>query len=179
MGIIGKGLIAVLTPVVQALNKLLSYLIAIGNAIASLFGGKKITSMSKGLDGAAGGAGSLDNNLGNAGDKLDKDNKKAEKLAKTLASFDELDILTSKDKDKDSGGSSGGDIGGGGWFEIPDYNTNELPSKTDEMLEKLKAAFEKFKPILDGFVKGFNFDRIKERFLDLVQTAQTKMNEFV
>lgn len=179
LGILGKGLIAILTPLIQALNKLLSYLIAIGNAIASLFGGKKITGVSKGLDSAAGGAGSLDDNLGSAGDKLDGDNKKAEKLAKTLASFDELDILTSKDEDKDSGGSSGGDTGGGGGgFEIPDYNTDELPSKTDEMLEKLKEAFEKFKPILDAFIEGFNFDRIIERYKELVQTAQTKMNEF-
>ena len=180
LGILGKGLIAILTPLIQALNKLLSYLIAIGNAIASLFGGKKITGVSKGLDSAAGGAGSLDDNLGSAGDKLDEDNKKAEKLAKTLASFDELDILTSKDEDKDSGGSSGGDIGGGGGgFEIPDYNTDELPSKTDEMLEKLKAAFEKFKPILDAFIEGFNFDRIEQRYLELVQMAQAKMDEFI
>ena len=46
------------------------------------------------------------------------------------------------------------------------------------MLEKLKAAFEKFKPILDAFIEGFNFDRIIERYKELVQTAQTKMNEF-
>ena len=119
-------MIAILTPLIQALNKLLSYLIAIGNAIASLFGGKKVTGVSKGLESAAGGASSLDDNLGSAGDKLDEDNKKAEKLAKTLASFDELDILTSKDKDS---GSSSSDIGGGGGgFEVPDYNIEEMPS---------------------------------------------------
>lgn len=178
LGILGKGLIAILTPLIQALNKLLSYLIAIGNAIASLFGGKKITGVSKGLDSAAGGAGSLDDNLGSAGDKLDEDNKKAEKLAKTLASFDELELLTSKDEDKDSGGSSGGDIGGGGGFEIPDYNTDELPSKTDEMLEKLKAAFEKFKPILDAFIEGFNFERIKERFKEFLDNTSNNLKEF-
>ena len=120
-------------------------MIAIGNAIASLFGGKKITGISKGLNsaagsagnlddnlgGAAGSAGSLDDNLGGAGGKLDEDNKKAEKLAKTLASFDELDILMSNDKDDDSG-SSGDDTGGGGGggsFEIPDFSTDEAASE--------------------------------------------------
>ena len=176
LGILGKGLIAILTPLIQALNKLLSYLIAIGNAIASLFGGKKVTGVSKGLESAAGGASSLDDNLGSAGDKLDEDNKKAEKLAKTLASFDELDILTSKDKDS---GSSSSDIGGGGGgFEVPDYNIEEMPSQTSEALEKLKALFEKFKPIIDAFIEGFNFDRIKERFKEFLDNTSNNLKEF-
>ena len=178
LGILGKGLIAILTPLIQALNKLLSYLIAIGNAIASLFGGKKVTGVSKGLESAAGGASSLDDNLGSAGDKLDEDNKKAEKLAKTLASFDELDILTSKDKDKDSGSSSSDIGGGGGGFEVPDYNIEEMPSQTSEALEKLKALFEKFKPIIDAFIEGFNFERIKERFKEFLDNTSNNLKEF-
>lgn len=178
LGILGKGLIAILTPLIQALNKLLSYLIAIGNAIASLFGGKKVTGVSKGLESAAGGASSLDDNLGSAGDKLDNDNKKAEKLAKTLASFDELDILTSKDEDKDSGSSSSDIGGGGGGFEIPDYSIEEMPSQTSEALEKLKALFEKFKPILDAFIEGFNFERVKERFKEFVDNTSNNLKEF-
>lgn len=169
IGVIGKGLIAAITPVVKALNKLLSYLIAIANAIAEVFGGKKITGISGNLDSAAGSAGGLEDNLGGAGEKLDEDNKKAQKLAKTLASFDELDILTSNQKEEDSGGSSGGDTGGGG-FEIPDYNTDEISSEMEESLEKLKekvkeimeeikAIFEKWKPLIPEL--EFNFDKDK------------------
>jgi hypothetical protein len=110
-------------------------LIAIGNAIASLFGGKKITGVSKGLDSAAGSAGNLDDNLGGAGGKLDEDNKKAEKLAKTLASFDELELLNSNDKD-DNGGS-GDDSGGGGSFEIPDFSTDEAASELVPNIQKI------------------------------------------
>ena len=163
IGILGKGLIAALTPIVKALNKLLSYLIALGNAIASLFGGKKITGISKGLDSAAGSAGNLDNNLGGAGGKLDEDNKKAEKLAKTLASFDELDILASNDKN-DSGGSgddSGG--GGGGSFEIPDFSTeeaaNELIPNIQKLLDEVQKILDKWKPLIPKL--EFNFDKEK------------------
>ena len=164
IGILGKGLIAALTPIVKALNKLLSYLIALGNAIASLFGGKKITGISKGLNSAAGSAGNLDNNLGGAGGKLDEDNKKAQKLAKTLASFDELDILTSKDEDKGSGGSSGDDIGGGGGgFEIPDFSTDEEASElipnVQKLLDEVQKILDKWKPLIPKL--EFNFDKEK------------------
>ena len=163
IGILGKGLIAALTPIVKALNKLLSYLIALGNAIASLFGGKKITGISKGLDSAAGSAGNLDDNLGGAGGKLDEDNKKAEKLAKTLASFDELDILASNDKN-DSGGS-GGDSGGGGGgsFEIPDFSTDEAASElipnVQKLLDEVQKILDKWKPLIPKL--EFNFDKEK------------------
>ena len=165
IGILGKGLIAALTPIVKALNKLLSYLIAIGNAIASLFGGKKITGISKGLDSAAGSAGGLDDNLGDAGGKLDDDNKKAEKLAKTLASFDELDILTSNDKDDDSSGGSGDNTGGsgGGSFEIPDFSTDEAASELipniQKLLDEVQKILDKWKPLIPKL--EFNFDKEK------------------
>lgn len=166
IGILGKGLIAALTPIVKALNKLLSYLIAIGNAIASLFGGKKITGVSKGLDSAAGSAGNLDDNLGGAGGKLDEDNKKAEKLAKTLASFDELDILMSNDKDDDNSGGSGDDSGGGGGggsFEIPDFSTDEAASELipniQKLLDEVQKILDKWKPLIPKL--EFNFDKEK------------------
>lgn len=162
IGILGKGLIAALTPIVKALNKLLSYLIAIGNAIASLFGGKKITGVSKGLDSAAGSAGNLDDNLGGAGGKLDEDNKKAEKLAKTLASFDELDILASNDKDDDSSGGSGDNTGGGS-FEIPDFSTDEAASELipniQKLLDEVQKILDKWKPLIPKL--EFNFDKEK------------------
>ena len=164
IGILGKGLIAALTPIVKALNKLLSYLIALGNAIASLFGGKKITGISKGLNSAAGSAGNLNDNLGGAGGKLDEDNKKAEKLAKTLASFDELELLNSNDKN-DSGGGSGDDTGGGGGggFEIPDFSTeeaaNELIPNIQKLLDEVQKILDKWKPLIPKL--EFNFDKEK------------------
>ena len=177
IGILGKGLIAALTPVVKALNKLLSYLIAIGNAIASLFGGKKITGVSKGLDSAAGSAGNLDDNLGGAGGKLDEDNKKAEKLAKTLASFDELELLNSNDKD-DSGGSGDDSGGGGGSFEIPDFSTDEAASELvpniQKILDEAQKILDKWKPLIPKL--EFNFDKekaladLKQIGLDIVNT---------
>ena len=122
LGILGKGLIQVLTPIVQVLNKLLSYLIAIGNAIAKLFGGGKITSISNTLGNASGSAGDLNNNIGDASGSLEDANNNAKKLQKTIASFDELNVLNSKDTSSSSGsGGTGGGISGG--LEIPDYTT--------------------------------------------------------
>lgn len=123
LGILGKGLIQVLTPIVQVLNKLLSYLIAIGNAIAKLFGGGKITSISNTLGNASGSAGDLKDNIGDTSGSLEDANNNAKKLQKTIASFDELNVLNSKDASSSSG--SGGTGGGGisGELEIPDYTT--------------------------------------------------------
>ena len=176
IGILGKGLIAALTPVVKALNKLLSYLIAIGNAIASLFGGKKITGVSKGLDSAAGSAGNLDDNLGGAGGKLDEDNKKAEKLAKTLASFDELELLNSNDK-SDSGGSGDGSGGGGGSFEIPDFSTDEAASELvpniQKLLDEVQKILDKWKPLIPKL--EFNFNK-EQAIADLKQIGSNLAN---
>ena len=176
IGILGKGLIAALTPIVKALNKLLSYLIALGNAIASLFGGKKITGVSKGLDSAAGSAGNLNDNLGGAGGKLDEDNKKAEKLAKTLASFDELDILASNDKN-DSGGSGGDSGGGGGSFEIPDFSTDEAASElipnVQKLLDEVQKILDKWKPLIPKL--KFNFDK-EQAIADLKRIGSNLAN---
>ena len=124
LGILGKGLIQVLTPIVQVLNKLLSYLIAIGNAIAKLFGGGKITSISGSMADASGSAGDLNDNIGDASGSLEDANNNAKKLQKTIASFDELNVLNSKDTSSSSSSGSGGTGGGiSGGLEIPDYTT--------------------------------------------------------
>ena len=160
LGILGKGLIQVLTPIVQVLNKLLSYLIAIGNAIAKLFGGGKITSISNTLGNASGSAGDLNNNIGDASGSLEDANNNAKKLQKTIASFDELNVLNSKDTSSSSGsGGTGGGISGG--LEIPDYTTQVEEGslklgKLGETLANLAQSFARLaKSLGDVLIPAF------------------------
>lgn len=160
LGILGKGLIQVLTPIVQVLNKLLSYLIAIGNAIAKLFGGGKITSISGSMADASGSAGDLNNNIGDASGSLEDANNNAKKLQKTIASFDELNVLNSKDTSSSSGsgGTSGGISSG---LEIPDYTTQVEEGslklgKLGETLANLAQSFARLaKSLGDVLIPAF------------------------
>ena len=159
LGILGKGLIQVLTPIVQVLNKLLSYLIAIGNAIAKLFGGGKITSISNTLGNASGSAGDLNDNIGDASGSLEDANNNAKKLQKTIASFDELNVLNSKDTSSSSSSGTGGAISGG--LEIPDYTTQVEEGslklgKLGETLANLAQSFARLaKSLGDVLIPAF------------------------
>ena len=162
LGILGKGLIQVLTPIVQVLNKLLSYLIAIGNAIAKLFGGGKITSISGSMADASGSAGDLNNNIGDASGSLEDANNNAKKLQKTIASFDELNVLNSKDTSSSSSSGSGGTGGGiSGGLEIPDYTTQVEEGsvklgKLGETLVNLAQSFGRLaKSLWDTLIPAF------------------------
>ena len=159
LGILGKGLIQVLTPIVQVLNKLLSYLIAIGNAIAKLFGGGKITSISNTLGNASGSAGDLNDNIGDASGSLEDANNNAKKLQKTIASFDELNVLNSKDTSSSSSSGTGGAISGG--LEIPDYTTQVEEGslklgKLGETLANLGQSFARLaKSLVNVLIPAF------------------------
>ena len=159
LGILGKGLIPVLTPIVHLLNKLLSYLIAIGNAIAKLFGGGKITSISNTLGNASGSAGDLNDNIGDASGSLEDANNNAKKLQKTIASFDELNVLNSKDTSSSSSSGTGGAISGG--LEIPDYTTQVEEGslklgKLGETLVNLAQSFARLaKSLGDVLIPAF------------------------
>ena len=184
LGIIGKGLIQVLTPVVQALNKLLGYLISIGNAIAKVFGGNAVKSTAASVSDAAAGAGGLADGMGETAEGADAANASAKKLQKTLGSFDELNVMA--DNSNDGGGS---DAGGGDTGALGDMGT-EITATTDTaeeqtngVIDKIKSKLEEFKawlePIGKAFLDAFKFDELKQQFLGLVDGAKQKILEFV
>ena len=186
LGILGKGLIQVLTPIVQVLNKLLSYLIAIGNAIAKLFGGGKITSISNTLGNASGSAGDLNNNIGDASGSLEDANNNAKKLQKTIASFDELNVLNSKDTSSSSGsGGTGGGISGG--LEIPDYTTQVEEGslklgKLGETLANLGQSFARLaKSLVNVLIPAFEafYKNALEKAIKAIGNLINKMLQFL
>ncbi len=186
LGILGKGLIAALTPALQVLNKVLGYLISIANAIAKVFGGKKTASTNTAITDASNAAGGLSDNIGDAEDGLDGANGAAKKLQKTLGSFDELNIMASQDTGGGSGGkgSGGGGIGGGGGnIEAVTMDEEEevdgMASGIEKAMERIKAALDSLKPVWDAFTKAFDTDYVIDSFNGLKDTVVEFAKEFV
>ena len=147
IGVLGQGLIKVLTPVVQTMNEMLSALISIANAIAVSFGGQGIESttanVSSQVDKIEDGAGGTAENLGDA-------NTQAKALKKTLASFDELNILNSNT-------STSGEIIGGLTNGLGATSYGEAVVETvdyDGNLSKLKSFFEECKLIISKWAES-------------------------
>ena len=104
---IGQGLINALLPVVRVLNTILERLQVVADAfsdfMSNLFG--DAGSMSSAVGSAASGTGAISSNLGDAASS-------AKAIKKTLAGFDQLNILSSGSDDSSSGATSGGTSGG-------------------------------------------------------------------
>ena len=136
---LGQILIAVILPLVKALNALLSFIISIGRAIGSLFGKK--TGMVKTISDANTITGGLAGKADNVSDGFEKANQSAKKLQRTIAAFDELNVLNPKDQ-----GSSSTDLSGGGGFDlgIPEYDYDAELGKANSFFDKLEQAVVKF-----------------------------------
>lgn len=176
LGIMGSGLVQVLTPVVKALNSMLSSLISVGNAIAKLWGGKGITnlstSVSTDLGNAAGSAGDLSSGLDNS-------NASAKKLAKTIAGFDELNVLASQTSGGGgSGGGGAGSGGGGGSNTIVDSKAEEkeeegMSKRLKDFLDDCKKIIQKWKDTIPKL--EIHFDK-KQALDDLESIAKNILN---
>ena len=130
---LGQILIAVILPLVKALNALLSFIISIGRAIGSLFGKK--TGMTKTISDANTITGGLAGKADSVSDGFEKANQSAKKLQRTITAFDELNILNPKDQ----GSSSSTDLSGGGFdLGIPEYDYDAELGKANSFFDKLE-----------------------------------------
>lgn len=170
-GIIGNGLLAVLTPVVQMLNKLMAKLIQLAQiasaVISSIFGKAK---SSKGTSPAAviatdtESAIDAQNGLGSAVDKTGTKAKKAAKEMRQLSGFDELNIVQTKQDTSSSGSGSGGSGAGAGIAPIStDFGLDEEmdTSGIQKTVDKVKGYIDEFtsflrrnKPIIVSLLAG-------------------------
>lgn len=155
---IGKGLIAVLTPVVKALNTLLSYILtvtdAFSNMIAKLTGGSKKTSTSvSGIGTSLGGATGAADSLADSTNKAGGAAKKAAKEFAGLGSWDEVHTLDKGSDDSGSGGGAGGGGAAGGDISESFVDAaNEADSALNPVLDKV---IEKMKELKELFTSGF------------------------
>lgn len=167
MGIVGNGLVQVLTPLVVVLNKVVTSLVSFANAIASVFSGQKLEMQE--TEKAIGGAVENQEDLTNATKKTNKEAKK------TTASFDEIQKLQAQtlEANKNTGfAQTGGlsvtefkikgieEVNGAGEKLQPfiDMLTKFKPlflESAELHLGNIKTILEKSKPIFDDFINNF------------------------
>ena len=147
---IGQVFVKVLRPALIVINKLLSRIIALGNAISTAFGGNKVEDTSNGLNSTASSAEDLTNNLANS-------TEEAKELKKNLMSFDELNTLDDSGSKEDSS-SNNVDLG------IPTLDIKIDDSTVDPQLQKIA---DKIKAWRDRIVSFFSDKIVKEALTDL------------
>lgn len=155
LGVLGTGIITVLTPLVKALNMIMGRMIAIAKSIGSVLSsvfGIQVQSANQ-VSGAISDTASAFDDATTAVGDYDTATKKASKTAsKSLASFDKLNnTMTSQ---SDSGAGAGG-AGGGSGLTTPD-----ISSGTDSAIDQTNS---KINTILDN---------VKKRLLELVDLVK-------
>lgn len=155
LGVLGTGIITVLTPLVKALNMIMGRMIAIAKSIGSVLSsvfGIQVQSANQVSGAISDTADAFDDATTAVGD-YDTATKKASKTAsKSLASFDKLNNTMSSQSD--SGAGAGG-AGGGGGLATPD-----ISSGTDSAIDQTNS---KINTILDN---------MKKRLLELVDLVK-------
>ena len=152
---LGKGFIALFTPILRGFNNLLAGLQKVADGFASfvqmLTGADVSTSMgsiSSDIAGIGDDASSAADNVGDIGSAA---KKTAKDIEKSLAGFDQINKLTEPtDDSSDSSGSTGGTSSGIGSVDlVPDVSgsTSNVSSAISDMADKVKKALEPLKAI--------------------------------
>ena len=174
LGIIGNGLIAALTPVVQFLNMIISKLITFANVVSAVFGrlfgkksgGEQAATGFSAADNAAKSATSSAGGLNNALKGTEGQAKKTAKALGSLAGFDELNTISASDSSAGAGsGADSGGIGGGGYaidpidwdsaFKEPD--TSGIEATVDKVMgyiDRLKTFLKTNAPVITSLLAG-------------------------
>lgn len=166
LSILGKGLIAVLNPIVKTMNTLLASVISVANAFSKAFGGQGIQKTTSSVSSSVGG---ITDGIEDTAGGFDQANNSAKKLKNTLAGFDELNVLSKADSSGSAGGSAGGSTSGNieGIGDIVASESEETPAS------KLSGYLQECKDILDKWAKTIpkleiNFD--KEKAIENLQS---------
>ena len=158
VGIIGNGLLKVLQPLIILLNKVLGLAISVANSLAQAFGGKKIKESSTSVGNMASGMGDIASGAEDTSSGLDSADKSAKKLKRTLAGFDQLNVLSTSD----SGSSTSSGAGGG---DITGLANASYISTEEEVESGVNKADEYFKQVSDIYHKWFdNLPKLKINF---------------
>lgn len=159
LGILGNGLMQVLTPALQALNRFLSYVIqwanAIGKIFSTLFGVKtaEVSGAAADLGAGIGGAADAESDLADAAAAANKE-------LRQQMGFDEMNILAAPAGS--SGGSPGSTGSTGGMGELitaADTAEKAAESTADRVQQKLESLLEwfkqTFKPAISAWGNAF------------------------
>ena len=159
-GIIGNGLLKVLQPLIVLLNKVLGLAISVANSLSQAFGGKKIKESSTSVSNMASGMGDIASGAEDTSSGLESADKSAKKLKRTLAGFDQLNVLSTPD----SGSSTSSGAGGGGG-DITGLANASYISTEEEVESGVDKADEYFKQVSEIYHKWFdNLPKLKINF---------------
>lgn len=157
--IIGSKLTQLLLPALQMLNMILGALLNISRLISEVFGGVVYTAL--GFRTLGNDVKNIASGANNAGEGFSNANKEAKELAKTIAGFDQLNIIR-QDKEVDLPGSGSTSAGGGiGGIELDDPDTIVKEGQFENIrkwLEDLRAKLEPIKTLIDELAKKINDD---------------------
>lgn len=164
---LGKGFIAVFTPIVKGINWVLANLQPLADSFASLMemltgssgttggGGSALAETSTDLSSATDAADSLGSGLSDTGKKGES---AAKKIKKAFAGVDTINKLSfdsgTSGSDSDSGGSSGGSAVGGSVAEAVDFS--KPTGEATVFSGMLKGLIDEFKRLSDIFKSGFH-----------------------
>lgn len=150
MSIIGQALIQVLLPVIRVLNQIVSSLIDIANAfnaaISAIFGGA--TTQIQQTQAAVGDVSAgIDEAVDNQNALTDATKETNKEQQKSLATFDEINTLSSGTGG--AGGSGGAGAGGVGLSQFTPITSENIvesgaENKILDLIERLKNAFQPF-----------------------------------
>ena len=179
---IGQGLINVLTPVIQVINRIISKLMSLANAFKAFTemvtgkkGGGGASAATAGMDAMAQSADKAGAAAGGAGGAA----KKAAKDMKNVSTgIDELNIINS-DTDSGGGGSGGGTDGG---YSADEFDMGELDtSAIDEMDSKYAGLIEKANQLknlfMAGFKVGFGDTSVLDSTKESIQSIKDSLTE--
>lgn len=140
---LGLLLIPIMNQVLPYLNALIRVLKIVIDEIAALFGYTLPT-----IDYSASGVNTVNNAVGALDDTLDDATGTAEKLKNTLASFDEINLITSKSGGSGAGAGASTTSGAGFNFDLPTYDflgdatENKAKQIADDMMQHLRPALD-------------------------------------
>lgn len=152
---LGKGFIALFTPILRGFNSLLAGLQKVADGFANfvqMLTGADVSasmgSISSDIAGIGDDASSAADNVGDIGSAA---KKTAKDIERSLAGFDQINKLTEPtDDSSDSSGSTGGTSSGIGSVDlVPDVSgsTSNVSSAISDMADKVKKALEPLKAI--------------------------------
>lgn len=157
---IGAGLMSAIQAVMPYLNAMANTLLKAAQyfqmLMSAIFGTAQMSTA------AAGAAISVADAQTEAGDAAEKAGKKAKR---SVAGFDQLNVIADKPK-KDSGKDSGGGIGAMPNLDMPKVDTESIPAEIKKMVDNIKGFIGgiNFKPLIDSF------DKLKTAIAPLTET---------
>lgn len=179
---IGQGLINVLTPVIQVINRIISKLMSLANAFKAFTemvtgkkGGGGASAAAAGMEAmaqSADKAGAAAGGAGSAAKKAAKDMKSA------TTGIDELNIIN---PDTDSGGGGSGGSADGG-YSADEFDMGEVDtSAVDEMDSKYAGLIEKANELknlfMAGFKVGFGDMSVLDSMKESIQSIKDSLTE--